>query len=205
MLMGCMYFWREFDSFEMPRNVEIKARVRDWERTLQECCNQSKTPGELIKQRDVFFNSSHGRLKLRDFQDGQGQLIYYNRPDLVGPKLSDYSISNTTDPADLERVLTQALGVRGSVVKERLLFLVGQTRIHLDKVQSLGNFLELEVVLTDSQTLGDGDNIAQDLMTKLGIQPDDLMTGAYMDLLQGQHTGPSSLPTDCELVQTVDN
>uniref|UniRef100_A0A6I8SJS3 CYTH domain-containing protein n=1 Tax=Xenopus tropicalis TaxID=8364 RepID=A0A6I8SJS3_XENTR len=144
MLMGCMYFWREFDSFEMPRNVEIKARVRDWERTLQECCNQSKTPGELIKQRDVFFNSSHGRLKLRDFQDGQGQLIYYNRPDLVGPKLSDYSISNTTDPADLERVLTQALGVRGSVVKERLLFLVGQTRIHLDKVQSLGNFLELE-------------------------------------------------------------
>ncbi|OCT89332.1 uncharacterized protein LOC108711265 isoform X1 [Xenopus laevis] len=174
----------------MPRNVEIKARVRDWERTLQECCNQSKTAGELIKQRDVFFNSSHGRLKLRDFQDGQGQLIYYERPDLVGPKLSDYSISNTTHPADLERVLTQALGVRGSVVKERLLFLVGQTRIHLDKVQGLGEFLELEVVLTDSQTLQDGDIIAQNLMKKLGIQPDDLITGAYMDLLKGQHTTP---------------
>ncbi|KAM4748938.1 uncharacterized protein WCC33_006347 [Rhinophrynus dorsalis] len=173
----------------MPRNVEVKARVHDWEHILQVCQQLSNCPGEFIKQRDVFFNSSHGRLKLRDFQDGQGQLIYYERPDLLGPKLSDYSISNTPDPVGLEGVLTQALGVRGSVVKQRFLFLVGQTRIHLDRVQNLGDFIELEVVLTESQTAQDGDLIAQHLMNSLGIQNDDLITGAYVDLLQRESGG----------------
>lgn len=103
---------------------------------------------------------------------------------MLGPKLSSYSISNTADPAGLEDVLTQALGVRGKVVKERFLFLVGQTRIHLDRVQDLGEFIELEVVLTDSQTSQDGDVIAQELMNALGICQENLLTGAYMDLLQ---------------------
>ncbi|KAG8576515.1 hypothetical protein GDO81_009890 [Engystomops pustulosus] len=81
-------------------------------------------------------------------------------------------------------VLTQALGVRGQVVKERFLFLVGQTRIHLDRVKDLGDFVELEVVLTESQTAQDGDLVAQELMNSLKISQDDLLTGAYMDLLQ---------------------
>ncbi|KAM9313255.1 uncharacterized protein PAF06_011240 [Gastrophryne carolinensis] len=169
----------------MPRNVEVKARIHNWESTLQVCQQLSKSSGEKISQRDIFFNTSQGRLKLRDFQDGRGQLIYYERPDMLGPKLSNYSISNTADPAGLEDVLTQALGVRGKVVKERFLFLVGQTRIHLDKVQDLGEFLELEVVLTESQSLQDGDIIAEQLMSSLGISKADLLTGAYMDLLQG--------------------
>ncbi|CAH2273682.1 adenylate cyclase [Pelobates cultripes] len=168
----------------MPRNVEVKARVHNWAHTLKECKNLSESTGEIIAQRDVFFNTQCGRLKLRDFKDGQGQLIYYERPDLLGPKLSNYAISNTADPQGLEEVLTQALGIRGSVVKERLLFLVGQTRIHMDRVQDLGDFVELEVVLTDSQTPDDGQHIANNLMKSLGIAPEDLLTGAYVDLLQ---------------------
>uniref|UniRef100_A0A8C5MV10 CYTH domain-containing protein n=1 Tax=Leptobrachium leishanense TaxID=445787 RepID=A0A8C5MV10_9ANUR len=131
---------------KMPRNVEVKAKVHNWDHTRKECEALSKSAGETLAQRDVFFNTEHGRLKLRDFQDGRGQLIYYERPDLQGPKLSNYSISSTSDPHGLEEVLTQALGVRGSVVKQRLLFLVGQTRIHLDRVQDLGDFLELEAL-----------------------------------------------------------
>ncbi|KAG9489737.1 hypothetical protein GDO78_005595 [Eleutherodactylus coqui] len=169
----------------MPRNVEVKARIQDWERSLQVCQQLSGSDGEQILQRDVFFNTTKGRLKLRDFQDGSGQLIYYERPDLLGPKLSNYSLSNTADPHGLEAVLTQALGVRGKVVKERFLFLVGQTRIHLDRVKDLGDFVELEVVLKDSQTAQDGDLIAQELMNSLKISQDHLLTGAYMDLLQG--------------------
>ncbi|KAM5172117.1 uncharacterized protein ACMZJ9_004977 [Mantella aurantiaca] len=169
----------------MPRNVEVKAKVGDWERTLRVCRELSRSDGERIPQRDVFFNTPQGRLKLRDFQDGRGQLIYYERPDSLGPKLSNYSISNTADPAGLEEVLRQALGVRGKVVKERFLFLVGQTRIHLDRVRDLGEFIELEVVLSDSQTSRDGDLVAQQLMDSLGISPENLLTGAYMDLIQG--------------------
>uniref|UniRef100_A0A8C5MV14 CYTH domain-containing protein n=1 Tax=Leptobrachium leishanense TaxID=445787 RepID=A0A8C5MV14_9ANUR len=173
----------------MPRNVEVKAKVHNWDHTRKECEALSKSAGETLAQRDVFFNTEHGRLKLRDFQDGRGQLIYYERPDLQGPKLSNYSISSTSDPHGLEEVLTQALGVRGSVVKQRLLFLVGQTRIHLDRVQDLGDFLELEVVLTDSQTIEDGNQIADGLMKSLGIACEDLLTCAYIDLLQKQKEG----------------
>ncbi|XP_044139342.1 uncharacterized protein LOC122929736 isoform X2 [Bufo gargarizans] len=169
---------------QMPRNVEVKARIHDWERVLQVCQQLSGSNGEKILQRDVFFNTTKGRLKLRDFQDGNGQLIYYERPDQLGPKLSNYSISNTADPPGLETVLAQALGVRGKVVKERFLFMVGQTRIHLDRVKDLGDFLELEVILTESQTAQDGDLIAKELMNSLKISQDDLLTGAYMDLLQ---------------------
>ncbi|KAM4035160.1 uncharacterized protein ACNLHF_014334 isoform 1-T2 [Anomaloglossus baeobatrachus] len=168
----------------MPRNVEVKARLHDWECSLQVCQQLSGGNGEKILQRDVFFNTTKGRLKLRDFQDGNGQLIYYERPDQLGPKLSNYSISNTADPHGLEAVLTQALGIRGKVIKERFLFMVGQTRIHLDRVKDLGDFVELEVVLLDSQTAQDGDLIAQELMNSLKISQNDLLTGAYMDLLQ---------------------
>ncbi|KAM6385893.1 adenylate cyclase CyaB-like isoform 1-T1 [Alca torda] len=82
-----------------------------------------------------------------------------------------------------QAVLGQALGVLGVVRKERLLYLVGQTRVHLDHVEGLGDFLELEVVLTEEQTLEDGERVARQLMKELGIEEQDLISGAYMDLL----------------------
>lgn len=80
-------------------------------------------------------------------------------------------------------VLKPALGVKGEVKKTRHLFLYGQTRIHLDEVHKLGHFMELEVVLTPDQTLEDGKKIADDLMNKLEINEEDLITGAYLDQL----------------------
>ena len=77
-----------------------------------------------------------------------------------------------------------ALGVRGVVRKKRYLYLAGQTRIHLDDVEGLGQFMELEVVLRDGQSDADGQSIAEDLMAKLGVRTEDLLEGAYMDLLE---------------------
>ncbi|MBN3321162.1 JIP2 protein, partial [Atractosteus spatula] len=77
--------------------------------------------------------------------NGTGQLIFYERPDVVGPKLSNYSISVTNDPDGLKKVLSDALGVKGTVKKERHLYMVGQTRVHVDAVEGLGHFMELEV------------------------------------------------------------
>lgn len=168
---------------EMPSNVEIKARVQDRELLMNRAQTLSGSQGETITQVDTFFVVPRGRLKLRDFKNGHGQLIFYERPDMDGPKLSNYSISPTADPAGLAAVLSDSLGVRGVVMKERRLFLVGQTRIHVDHVKGLGDFLELEVVLADGQSPEEGEVIAQSLMKELGIQPDSLLTGAYIDLL----------------------
>ena len=80
------------------------------------------------------------------FQNGTGELIYYDRPDCEGPKISDFAKSTTNEPDILRNVLSLSLGVRGRVKKTRLLFIHKQTRIHIDRVEGLGNFMELEVL-----------------------------------------------------------
>jgi len=70
------------------------------------------------------------------------------------------------------------------VRKRRWLYLVGYTRIHLDVVEGLGRFLELEVMLQPGQSEEEGAAMASDLLLRLGIAEQDLLPGAYMDLLE---------------------
>ena len=170
----------------MPANIEIKARVRDFATLRQRAEALSDTPVQVIPQEDTFFNAPHGRLKLRQLAPQQGQLVYYERIDSAGPKRSDYLLAWTADPAALKAALTAALGVRGVVRKTRCLYLVGQTRVHLDEVDGLGQFMELEVVLRPGQTDAEGQTVADELMEKLGVSRSDLLEGAYMDLVVNQ-------------------
>ncbi len=135
----------------MPSNIEIKARVADpaRKRTLAE--RLALSPPTVLHQQDTFFPCANGRLKLRQLSDSHGELIAYHRADVSGTKQSDYLIYPTTTPAALRAALASALGIGVVVTKTRRLFLVGQTRIHLDEVENLGSFLELEVVLADGQ------------------------------------------------------
>jgi len=168
----------------LPSNIEIKARVRNIEETRRRAEDLSDAPVEVIRQEDIFFNTPQGRLKLRLLAEGRGQLIYYTRPDQEGPKRSDYHISHTSDPLNLKRVLELAYGIRGVVRKTRYLYLVGQTRVHLDDVEGLGQFMELEVVMGEGQSDAEGQAIAEALMASLGVNKTDLLEGAYLDLLE---------------------
>ena len=85
------------------------------------------------------------------------ELIYYLRSDQQGSKISQYEISQTNDPDGLKNILKSAYGIRNTVVKTRHLYMVGRTRIHFDRVDKLGEFIELEVVLSDSDRLIDGE------------------------------------------------
>jgi predicted adenylyl cyclase CyaB len=168
----------------MPSNIEIKARARDFDSVRSRAEALADAAVEIIPQEDTFFRVPQGRLKLRVLVPNPAQLIYYERPDQDGPKRSDYQIFETSDPQNLKRVLSRALGIRGIVRKTRYLYLVGQTRIHLDDVDDLGQFMELEVLLRPGQQDAEGQAIAEDLMSRLGIEPADLLEGAYMDLLE---------------------
>merc|ERR1711956_130221 len=175
-------------SFEkMPRNVEIKAFVTCMSSLRSKAAELSKSDGVEIKQSDTFFTTNQGRLKLRHLIGTDAQLVYYDRSDKEGPKLSDYHIVTTDQPEELSKVLSKALGVRGEVKKTRWLYMVGQTRVHCDTVEGLGDFAELEVVLEDNQSVEDGQLIADDLMEKLGIEKTKLIKCAYMDLLDAQN------------------
>lgn len=167
----------------MPRNVEIKARLRDAAAVRRRAEALADGPPEVIIQADTFFQASRGRLKLRELQDGSGELIHYDRPDAQGPKESRYTIARVEQAEPLRRALSDALGVRCVVRKRRTLLMAGPTRIHLDQVEGLGAFLELEVVLRPEQDAAEGERIAGDLMLRLGIEAGDLVPGAYADLL----------------------
>lgn len=168
----------------MPSNIEIKAYARNFDEIRRRAEALSDKSVDILSQEDTFFNTPQGRLKLRVLSANQGQLIYYTRPDQEGPKRSDYHISLTTDPENLKRVLELAYGVRGVVRKTRYLYLVGQTRVHLDDVEGLGQFLELEVVMREGQSDAEGQAIAEGLMSRLGVERSDLVEGAYMDLIE---------------------
>ncbi|KOF53937.1 MULTISPECIES: class IV adenylate cyclase [unclassified Achromobacter] len=167
----------------MPRNVEIKARVADLAAIEPLAAALSGREPVIIRQDDTFFRCPNGRLKLRDFGDGTGELIFYRRDDSPSLKESFYEISPTRSPDTLRKTLTLAWGVIGRVRKTRLLFLAGRTRIHLDRVEGLGEFLELEVVLRDGESTQAGMAEARTLMASLGVAPGHLVAGAYLDLL----------------------
>ena len=124
----------------MSRNVEIKARITSIEALLPRVKAVADQGPFEIHQDDTYFTCSTGRLKLRMFSKGEGELIYYRRADQQGPKESFYLRSPTTAPEVLRESLTLAYGRTGHVEKHRTLFLAGRTRIHLVRVSGLGLF-----------------------------------------------------------------
>jgi predicted adenylyl cyclase CyaB len=167
----------------MARNIEIKARIESVESLAPRVAALAdQGPVEII-QDDTFFACDRGRLKLRAFSARDGQLIYYRRPNQTGPKESFFVVSPTTAPDSLREVLSLAYGRAGRVRKRRILYLVGRTRVHLDRVEDLGDFLELEVVLAEGEPSDRGVEEARNLMAVLGLDPGQLIEGAYVDLL----------------------
>lgn len=173
----------------MPRNIEIKARLAEGiaavlPRALALPGAQGPT---RIDQDDSFFRATHGRLKLRRFADGGGELIHYERGDTPEAKASDYVRVPLPDAAAADALhvaLQRAHGLLGRVVKRRELVLVGPTRIHFDRVQGLADdHLELEVVLREGQPEAEGEAIAETLMHALGLAHAERLAGAYLDLL----------------------
>lgn len=167
----------------MSRNIEIKARARDFAAQARVAADLADRPPSVMDQVDTFFHVANGRLKLREFGDGPGELIQYRRADAPGPKPSDYVRSPAPDPVSLKAALSNALGVRAVVKKKRTVYLSGQTRIHFDEVDGLGRFIELEVVLGAGQAPREGIPVADKLMAALEIQRCDLIEGAYVDML----------------------
>jgi predicted adenylyl cyclase CyaB len=168
----------------MPRNIEIKARVPDLAMVRSKAFTIAGGPVATVRQKDVFFDVPRGRLKVRELADGSGELIAYEREDHAGPKESTYERIAFPDARSLVDVLAAVLPVRGTVMKRREVLLVGRTRIHLDQVERLGSFVELEVVMAADEPTDGGVREARALLAALGISQTALISGAYIDLLE---------------------
>lgn len=172
----------------MASNMEIKAKVADLNQLVARAEALAGTPVQCVEQDDTFFNCEKGRLKLRAFpaQPGRGELIFYQRADQQGPKPSFYEIAATTCVDDLRKTLSLAYGEAGRVRKTRRFVLLGHTRVHLDQVHGLGDFMELEVVVDGAQSEAAAFQEAQELMQALGLQDAPQIATAYVDLLRAQ-------------------
>ncbi len=163
------------------KNIEIKARCADPEAVRRSLAERKIPLIRQMRQIDTYFVVPRGRLKLR-VTDAVAELIQYHRPDELTAHASDYLIVPVAEPVLLNQALDRALGIRGVVAKRRELYLWGNTRVHLDEVEGLGTFLELETVIT-TQTEEEGVTECRAVQSALGVQNQDLVSGSYVDLL----------------------
>jgi adenylate cyclase class IV/ribosomal protein S18 acetylase RimI-like enzyme len=177
----------------MARNIEIKARLDDFDAMLARARELADSGPHELLQDDTFFHCPDGRLKLRAFSASEGELIFYRRADEAGPCESFYLITKTSEPQRLRAVLAAAWGEAGRVRKHRTLLLAGRTRIHLDRVEGLGEFLELEVVLSADEPAAQGQAEARRLLTLLGVADDALVGRAYVDLIAARRDGGTTV------------
>lgn len=135
-------------------------------------------------QRDTYFDVPRGRLKIREEEGAASHLIAYERADLPGQRESRYRIIEVGDADALRQALSVVLGVRVVVTKARRLFVFEGVRIHLDRVDGLGNFVEFEGVidLDDDGSSDHFEKLLTELRSAFGIREDDLLAGSYADL-----------------------
>lgn len=168
-------------------NLEVKARLRDARETRKRIQRYATQRVGVQQQTDTYFHCRQGRLKLREIRGQAAQLIWYQRADVANPKTSRYLLAEITDPETVRAALSGALGVRQTIRKRREIFLYRYVRIHLDQVESLGDFLELEAVLDASGDLDAAERLVADLLERSGVTPEDLLQSSYGDMLaEGQ-------------------
>ena len=176
-------------------NIEIKLRITDAGQARQDIEPLADGPAQVLEQRDTYFNAGDDAyLKLREEvgpdRTGRASLIAYRRTRRAEPRPSDIRLARIDNGPELAETLAHALGVLVVVDKIRHLFFRGQTRIHLDDVDGLGAFLELEVVLEPGQDEAEGLRIARDLLARLDLTGATKQTNSYRDLLlRSRHTG----------------
>jgi homotetrameric cytidine deaminase len=171
-------------------NVELKAADRDPEATAARCLVLGATDHGELRQTDTYFTARRGRLKLRERGDGDSELIAYGRPDGAEATASTYVLAPVSAPEELAEALEAALDTTVVVSKRRRLFLWEGVRIHLDEVEGLGSFVELEAVLPDAGDAETARGKLARLRAELGIDDDALISVGYADLLLD---GPQAL------------
>jgi adenylate cyclase, class 2 len=168
---------------EQRRNIELKAVDRDPNNSPALCRKLGAEPAGILDQRDTYFLTPTGRLKLREETGASPHLVSYIRSDRSAARESQYRIVAVEDAEGLLMALADTIGVETVVEKQRLLFFWKEVRIHLDDVKSLGRFIEFEAVAPPTSDLrGEREKVAQ-LREAFALGDGDLIGDSYCDLL----------------------
>ena len=180
----------------MPRNIEVKVRLAEPRDLPQRLLHLGARFAATLRQRDVFFAVPEGRLKLR-FNNDDAELIHYHRANAANLRGSDYERLPIGDGVAIQRVLGQALSIVGEVHKVRQLYRLENIRIHIDEVEGLGAFMEIEAVVDASHDEEQCHDAALGLLRDLGIGSETYESKAYVDLLNDrQHESSHDVSHD---------
>ena len=165
------------------QNLEAKFKLSDLDRARKRAESIGFQLKGTFRQRDTFFRVPNGKLKMRE-EESACTLIYYQRGNSGSLKLSDYEIIELPDPQRMRLVLTASLGVLAEVRKERTLLQKGNMRLHLDVVDGLGSFGEIEAVLSQEDDPAPSRKAVEDLITMLDVRRQSLISASYFEMLR---------------------
>jgi predicted adenylyl cyclase CyaB len=163
----------------MAKNLELKLRIDDTENLIDKAKKIGAEFVKVLNQKDVYYKFQNALLKLR-LQNGEPELIKYNRDESGSDRWSEYFVLKISD-SNPEEFFNKLFDTEVIVEKKRNLFLYKNTRIHFDEVKNLGHFIELETVSAgdDSESKNEFDEV----VFKLGLQTDLQIRKSYRDLL----------------------
>jgi predicted adenylyl cyclase CyaB len=167
------------------RNVEAKFKLAEPALVGERARALGFTRRAELRQRDTFFVTAAGKLKLRE-EDGGAHLIFYRRHEIATLQLSNYEIVAVAEPARTRAILAEAFGVRAEVRKHRTLLTRDNVRLHLDRVEGLGSFGEIEAVLTEGEEEAENRDRVARLLAELGIGESELIEVSYFELMRGR-------------------
>ena len=168
----------------MPHfNVEIKARCDDHNKIRKILLANDADFKGMDHQVDTYFNVGTGRLKLRE-GNIENHLIFYEREDKEGPKQSKVTFFENKLGSPLKEILTKSLGILAVVDKKREIYFIKNVKFHIDTVDKLGTFMEIEAIDSDS-TIGKDklQEQCQHYVNLFGVAKDDLLSKSYSDML----------------------
>jgi len=169
----------------VPTNIEIKASCANRETILGILEKKKADFKGIDHQIDTYFIVSKGRLKLRE-GNIENHLIHYHRANQKGPKQSIVTLFKTEPDSSLKQILSEALGIKTVVDKQRAIYFIDNVKFHLDEVKGLGQFVEIEAIDTDgSISVSQLQEQCEYYIQLFDIQPKDLLTKSYSDMMEG--------------------
>jgi adenylate cyclase class 2 len=165
--------------------VELKAKVDNLEPFRKKLESLKAEHIGAVRQIDTYYEVPQGRLKLRETEgENEAQIVYYERPDVKGLKKSQVFITELPKPQFMKQFLSNVLRTKTIVDKQRIIYKVEGTQVHLDKVKNLGTYVEFERPTENTpETTKKAHETLEKLMETLGIKPETLQKGSYSDLI----------------------
>ena len=164
-------------------NIEIKAKSTKNDKIRSILVDMNANFKGVDTQYDTYFNCDKGRFKLREGTI-ENSLIFYDRETKAGPKRSDIHYYHPNPESNLKDLLVAACGMKIEVRKTREIYHLDNVIFHIDEVEGLGSFIEIEVFSNSDET------VVEELYKQcnyylelLGIDSNQLIEHSYSDML----------------------